>query len=219
MDGGGGIAPQCPPAEVLCEGTCTDISSDAQNCGQCGNACMGSDACSAGVCGGTSMCPPGLIECGGCYDVSNDPEFCGSCMPYQCADSQFCQDGTCQCRPGLTECGGECVDTESNPDHCGGCDTPCAQSCVAGECVDANQCDQTDCNGACVDTDTNTLHCGGCDSACAVDQICINGQCFDYAANAECDACDGCTACPSPEVCCDLGDYGIACVDTTEPCP
>ncbi|MFW5967255.1 MAG: CAP domain-containing protein, partial [Persicimonas sp.] len=39
------------------------------------------------------------------------------------------------CDDGLTECGGECVDTESSSDHCGGCDNPCPDdSCSEGVC-------------------------------------------------------------------------------------
>jgi hypothetical protein len=37
----------------------------------------------------------------------------------------------------LTECGGECVDTSSDPDHCGGCDDACQSGaeCEASDCV------------------------------------------------------------------------------------
>jgi hypothetical protein len=34
-----------------------------------------------------------------------------------------------------------------------------------------------------------------------------------------CTSCSGCTACPSPEICCDVTGYGLSCVDTTESCP
>jgi hypothetical protein len=42
------------------------------------------------------------------------------------------------CPPGQTECAGECVDLETDPDHCGGCDAPCldGQLCQAGGCLD-----------------------------------------------------------------------------------
>lgn len=41
------------------------------------------------------------------------------------------------CDDGLSMCGGACVDTQVDPDHCGGCDGGCAsgQRCEAGECV------------------------------------------------------------------------------------
>lgn len=42
------------------------------------------------------------------------------------------------CPPGQTDCGGECVDLETDVDHCGGCGEPCldGQVCEAGECLD-----------------------------------------------------------------------------------
>ena len=214
----GGTKSQCLAREVLCTGKCTDISTDTQNCGACGTRCSGNDPCKAGACAGTATCPPGMIECGGCYDVSNDPEFCGSCRPYQCAGSEFCVDGQCSCRPGLTDCGGNCVDTQSDLSHCGGCGRACNQSCVGGNCVSGSSCTQTDCSGACVDTNSNPLHCGACNALCAVDQICIGGQCYDYAATTDCTSCAGCN-CAAPEKCCDIGGYGIVCVDTPQPCP
>lgn len=41
------------------------------------------------------------------------------------------------CGYGLTECGEDCVDTETDDQHCGGCDTVCegAQHCGGGACV------------------------------------------------------------------------------------
>lgn len=47
-------------AEALCNGVCTDTSSDNANCGSCGNACSSAQTCTSGVCVGslTCMCPP-----------------------------------------------------------------------------------------------------------------------------------------------------------------
>jgi hypothetical protein len=38
---------------------------------------------------------------------------------------------------GVAQCGGSCVSTESDPDHCGGCDKACAtgEACEGGVCV------------------------------------------------------------------------------------
>jgi len=40
------------------------------------------------------------------------------------------------CLPGLDFCDGQCVDTETDPDHCGGCGVECLpeETCVSGEC-------------------------------------------------------------------------------------
>src|SRR5688500_8517933 len=46
---GSGGSPGCvDPAETLCEGECVALDSDAQNCGQCGRACLGAP-CFAGA--------------------------------------------------------------------------------------------------------------------------------------------------------------------------
>jgi hypothetical protein len=47
-----------------CGATCKNLSSDVQNCGSCGNACIGHDVCSGGIC----RCPPDMIQC--------EPGFC-----------------------------------------------------------------------------------------------------------------------------------------------
>lgn len=46
------------------------------------------------------------------------------------------------CPPGLTLCDGACVDTSSDPAHCGGCGTICEQgaSCSGGDCVVSQAC-------------------------------------------------------------------------------
>lgn len=45
------------------------------------------------------------------------------------------------CQDDELECAGECVDPQSNDDHCGACDTPCGEgwNCDAGGCIDTRQ--------------------------------------------------------------------------------
>lgn len=49
----------CCPAGLLgcCSNTCTDLQSDGQNCGRCGNTCLGPEVCVGGVC----TVPPPVI--------------------------------------------------------------------------------------------------------------------------------------------------------------
>lgn len=57
-----------------------------------------------------------------------------------CASHLTCQAGQCLCTDGaLTDCGSACVDTTSDPLHCGGCGLRCPDdaACVASECQPA----------------------------------------------------------------------------------
>ena len=83
------------------------------------------------------------------------------------------------CTAPETVCGEACVNTTSNPAHCGGCDQACPAGtmCAASECV----CSGGDelCGGACVDTALSNQHCGGCNMACGGGQLCVNGDCIE----------------------------------------
>src|SRR6187431_2754690 len=58
----------CPTSATCCNGTCTTVNSDSQNCGACGNVCSASTPnCHQGTCGG---CPVGLANCNGvCVNI------------------------------------------------------------------------------------------------------------------------------------------------------
>src|SRR5690606_42070734 len=59
-----------------------------------------------------------------------------------------------------------CVDTNTDPNHCGGCGTTCPADrfCFAGQC----QCQGLlkDCDGVCVDTTRDLQNCGACGNVC-----------------------------------------------------
>ncbi len=86
------------------------------------------------------------------------------------------------CATGETDCGGTCVDTQSNAQYCGDCDT----SCASGEVCNEGQCDSScasgleQCGNDCVDTQTSLADCGGCGMACAPPNAvgaCVSGEC------------------------------------------
>ncbi len=107
-------------------------------------------------------------------------------------------DGGPTCPSGQTSCGGECVDTQTDAEHCGACDTECAsgEACMAGSCMPTCAGGLVDCGGECVDVMTDASHCGGCDEACDTGEVCTDGEC-----EPQCES--GLTAC------------GDSCVDTT----
>jgi Domain of unknown function (DUF5060)/Stigma-specific protein, Stig1/Putative collagen-binding domain of a collagenase len=119
------------------------------------------------------------------------------------------------CPPDQTACGLDCVDTQSDPEHCGTCTNACPapQVCSLGVCSETCANGLEDCGGACVDTQSDADHCGACDTACAAGASCTGGQCDCPAGTEDCfgecadlqvdpDHCGSCgNACGQYEVC------------------
>ncbi len=75
------------------------------------------------------------VELEGPYQLHVD--FAAQAGTQPCPAGTVCQAGSCVCDGGLVSCGGVCVDTASDPSHCGDCGTVCVsgQSCHAGVCT------------------------------------------------------------------------------------
>ena len=114
----------------------------------------------------------------------------GSCATGSCPGGQVCQNGRCvlSCDAGFTLCGSQCVDTQTNASHCGGCNQPCAienpETCgTNGQCM-GGVCQQygaeTTCRReSCLDSETllSEARCGGGRCASSFSQDCRPGQC------------------------------------------
>jgi hypothetical protein len=179
--------------------------------------------CSGGQCGKLVCNYPwqncnGDLEDGCEVNVENeiepgllDPAHCGGCG-IKCAPEEECRrlvggEIACRCRPNETMCGYpenySCVDTSSNPKHCGLCNYKCpfvdlrgrhqTATCTKGVC--GTECDPGwgDCNDNPADgCETNLTYdganCGACGNRCSsgLGQPCIDGRCL----TVECDAGD-----------------------------
>ena len=87
-----------------------------------------------------------------------------------------------QCDLGQTSCSGECVDLDSNANHCGACGNACGAGQVcdgAGSCSESCPGGTTPCNGECVDLGSSADHCGACGNACGPSETCMAGTCGD----------------------------------------
>lgn len=114
---------------------------------------------------------------------------------------------------GAVCCGDEeCVDTQTNPRHCGGCGKFCdlPQMCMNGSCLCKGGGGMTSCSsgtfccpgpaGGCKDVKSDARNCGNCGHGCKGSETCSGGMC-------QCGAGPGCTGSKN---CC-----GGACVDTS----
>lgn len=94
-----GLCAQCgaDPANY-CDGTCTDISSDPNNCGGCGNVCATSVANATGICSGGGCTSD--YTCSAGYYPGGDPGV-ANCCAIETYDSPVCfylscvDDNTC----------------------------------------------------------------------------------------------------------------------------
>ncbi|MCC7537115.1 MAG: hypothetical protein IT379_12915, partial [Deltaproteobacteria bacterium] len=80
----------------------------------------------------------------------------------------------------------ECVDTGSDPGHCGACGTLCGDEevCSLGECSAGCASGLDACEGACVDLQSDRSHCGACLAECGDEQRCTSGACEDLVMDA-----------------------------------
>jgi hypothetical protein len=145
----------CTAGETACGGTCVTVSTDVHNCGGCGTDCTmlahvngASATCMAGHC--AYGCAAGYADCtdagAGCTASLSAATSCGACgsvcstpLP-MCAPADAGAPSTClsQCSGAAsTMCNGSCVDIQTDPGHCGGCNNACAagSTCMAGVCT------------------------------------------------------------------------------------
>jgi hypothetical protein len=141
----GGNAP-CTGANVeCCNGQCVDITSDAANCGGCGNACSGTFLCVAGSNGPVCQCGKSA-DCGAFGPVCNKSNHCVCGVGSDC---DFLYSDACSSGAGGASCtcaGGPACDPATS-DHCDSAQgsAPCRcgngpactspQTCTGGVCI------------------------------------------------------------------------------------
>jgi hypothetical protein len=134
-------------------------------------SCVETTDCPAGSRCNLALAPPRCQQlfCGGAGTACSEDSLCQT--------MHICREGAC--RP-CVDCGGICVETDSDPQHCGGCNMPVGanQECVNGQPVCAGQ-GFEQCGDECVSTETSLQHCGGCNRPCAAS--CLAGTCVELA--------------------------------------
>ncbi len=196
--------PACEEGETVCGGQCVTLSDNEDHCGECNKACTTEIDDAVAVCDGgscTETCSPGQI-CGDpplCVDTDNHLNHCGEC-DNSCSTevdnaSASCISGSCEfeCISEAFEyCEEEnaCVNTDTDTQHCGGCNSPCApgEYCLERDCICPEEYEQ--CGEECVNLNANPAHCGGCGTVCEDDAVCSDGICTDGCTDEQTN-CDG----------------------------
>jgi hypothetical protein len=184
-----------------------------------GAACDDGSVCSLGdhCVGGACEAGAGLLSC-------NDGSPCtqDSCdADVGCVFNQTvfpCCDG------GTQACGDVCVDTQVDPNHCGGCEDAClnGETCSGGACVSVCGDGKTLCSGDCEDTESSPENCGSCGFLCPTQAntqaVCETGECsLTCAADfADCnlDMGDGCEVSLASDLT-NCGACGEGCTEVT----
>ncbi len=167
----------CDADPATCE---TDVQSDDANCGGCGLRCGARARCIDGDC----VCDQGWGDCNrsqtdGCEtDLDESAYHCGGC-DQPCLDDAHstaqCVNGTCQrsCQPPMQDCDDDPGTCESNadtdPDHCGDCDTQCGGQHAVPVCNDG-QCGVDGCQDGWCDLDGQAAN--GCEHDLDTDPNC-----------------------------------------------
>ncbi|HLD80858.1 MAG TPA: hypothetical protein VJA40_02560, partial [archaeon] len=140
----------CPLLSKCCDGVCRNTSTDALNCGACGNACATGYALGSNCVAGRCQCPIETNACDGvCVNYRTDPQNCGGCTAESegenCLEKQeVCFTGTC----GVAACttNANCLTFGNNYKCCG-------KAGVVQACTNVNH-------------NASILNCGACGNQC-----------------------------------------------------
>ena len=208
------IAPVSSPGRLVnCGGECMDWRAILRVCGRAARApgrprewpADAGEVCSSGSC--QVSCAAGSVNCSRAVlvDPQTDHTHCGASSTCTgafagtaCGSAQVCTAGVCAtvaCSAGLTQCGSECIDAQTDRDHCGASGTCTGTSagavcgsgeiCSAGSCQLSCQSGLVNCGGTCVNPQTDRAFCGAsgtCTGAsagatCGAGQVCNAGAC------------------------------------------
>ena len=229
-DNGVCIATGCSSGYLLCDGTC--ILQTTSDCGYCGYQCdlpNAIEACVNRKCAISSCNFPfadcDLIPENGCeIDTSINHDHCGQCN-HPVIENSICVNGIITCIENYLLCNGECINSQSDINHCSGdtcvnnpCDFP-SEVCIGGICGTNPNCapGTSSCsfsNTICsINLNNDMNNCGKCGIQCEENtQYCDNGNCICKVGRYNCDIqTNGCETSASIE---DCGGCGESCASS-----
>jgi hypothetical protein len=83
------------------------------------------------------------------------------------------------CAADRLKCNNTCIDSQTDNNNCGICDTTCLsdQFCSQGQCMKTCASGETSCIGGCYNLLIHPRHCGSCMNSCAFGLVCVEGIC------------------------------------------
>jgi alpha-tubulin suppressor-like RCC1 family protein len=90
--------------------------------------------------------------------------------------------GVNTCSVPTSSCNGQCTDTSSDPQNCGGCNNACitGDTCMAARCqclTPGTLCPAPGPTQVCADTTRDPNNCGACGRVCSGGKICVDSAC------------------------------------------
>jgi hypothetical protein len=141
--GGGGGGGGCPGGQTDCGGgQCVDVSSDANNCGACFNACNFGETCQAGQCSGGGGGGGGTTGCSGTLGCLN------TCAAGDTACEQQCIAGATAQGQQLLDALSQCVEQDCPSSPGGVCDPNGGTRRACNRCYNTSQAPGGNCYSA-----------------------------------------------------------------------
>jgi hypothetical protein len=186
----------------------TDLQTDPNHCGVCGNACGPTSTCESGVCTAAPVACSGrgtLRPDGSCACL---PGFSGANCEITAPPAPTCTDGIKNGAEGDVDCGGSCpnrcaagqsclvgMDCQSGPNGTGSCTfgVCAAPACAAG----FGNCNGSAADGCEANIATDVNNCGGCNLQCQFPNAsaqCVNATCAIGTCRAGFSDCDNLAA-------------------------
>ena len=162
----------CPAGMSPCpDGYCYELSSSAENCGICGNACPAGMVCSESVCMNVpteaTTAPVSTTVTGTAVTTTTSTGPVTTFGPFvtRTQEGIFLSPIQACVISGNAWCDGSCVNLSISSTNCGECGKVC--TLLTPTC----------CSGTCTNLQTDESNCGTCGHKCPLYTSCVSGSC------------------------------------------